>query len=136
MSIFDYRKHFKGRNKGIESRACNLSFGEFGMKSIGRCNMNEQQIESVRRVITRSVKGVGKVWIRVYPDIVVTKKPQDTRMGSGKGAPAYKIFRVKPGRVLFEIGGINRVNAMSIIELASAKMPCKVKFIEKEINIQ
>ena len=125
-----FRKAFKGRNRGIVAnpRVC---FGSFGLMSIGRSRLNARQIEAARRAITRCVKRGGKLWIRVFPDKPISKKPLEVRQGKGKGAEYYA-FEVKPGTVIFEIDGVPEDLARQAFKLASAKLPFKVKFIAKE----
>ena len=126
-----FRKAFKGRNRGIVAnpRVC---FGSFDLMSIGRSRLNARQIEAARRAITRCVKRGGKLWIRVFPDKPISKKPLEVRQGKGKGAVEYYAFEVKPGTVIFEIDGVPEDLARQAFKLASAKLPFKVKFIAKE----
>src|SRR5918993_2196157 len=102
-----YRKQFKGRNRGLATRGSNVSFGEFGLKATSRARMTAREIEAARRAMTRYVKRGGQVWIRVFPDVPVSKKPLEVRMGSGKGGVEFWVTRIKPGRILFEIDGVS-----------------------------
>ena len=125
-----FRKAFKGRNRGVvvNPRVC---FGSFGMQSIGRSRLNARQIEAARRTITRCVKRGGKIWIRVFPDKPISKKPLEVRQGKGKGAVEFWAAKVRPGKLLFEIDGVSKNLAMSAFELASAKLPIKTKFVSR-----
>ena len=124
-----YRKAHKGRVHGNAKGGFTLNFGAFGLKALEPTHMTARQIEAARRTITRHLKRVGRVWIRVFPDVPVSKKPAEVRMGSGKGTPEFWICRIKPGRILFEIDGVNRAIAQEAFELASAKLPIKTKVI-------
>ncbi|MBL6621469.1 MAG: 50S ribosomal protein L16 [Rickettsiales bacterium] len=126
-----YRKAHKGRIKGNAKGGSYLSFGEFGLKALEPERITSRQIEAARRAATRCMKRAGKMWIRVFPDIPVTKKPTDVRMGKGKGSVEYYVFRVKPGRIIFEIDGISEELAREAFELASAKLPFKTKFVTR-----
>ena len=121
----------RGRGKGIATRINSVSFGEFGLKSEEHGWMNSRQIEAARRVLTRYVRRGGKVWIRVFPDRPVTKKGNETPMGGGKGSPEYFVAVIKPGTVLFEMGGITREVAKDALEMAAYKLGVKAKFVEK-----
>ena len=127
-----YRKQQRGRMKGIATRGNQLSLGEFGLQAIEPGWITSRQIEAARIAMTRYTKRGGNVWIRIFPDKPVTKKPAETRMGSGKGAPEYWVSVVKPGRVMFEIGGIPEDVAREALRLAGHKLPIKTKFISKE----
>lgn len=126
------RKVQRGRMKGIATRGNTLAYGTYGMIATEPCWIKSNQIESARIALTRYIKRGGKVWIKVFPDKPVTKKPADTRMGSGKGNPEFWVAVVKPGRVLFEIEGVSEEVAKEALRLAGHKLPCKVKFIKKE----
>jgi large subunit ribosomal protein L16 len=126
-----YRKQFKGRIHGKATSANKLDFGEFGLKAIEPDRITARQIEAARRAITRAMKRQGRVWIRMFPDIPVSKKPAEVRMGAGKGAPEFWACRVKPGRVLFEVDGVNSATAKEALSLAAAKLPIKTKFITR-----
>ena len=123
-----YRKQFKGRNRGLAQRGNAVSFGDYGLKSIDRGQLTSRQIEAARRAMTRYVKRGGKIWIRVFPDKPITKKPQETRMGKGKGAPEQWVCVVRPGKVMFEMEGVTEVEARRAMQLAAAKLPIKTKF--------
>jgi large subunit ribosomal protein L16 len=126
-----YRKAHKGRVHGNAKGGFTLNFGAFGLKAVEPARMTARQIEAARRTITRHLKRVGRVWIRIFPDVPVSKKPAEVRMGSGKGTPEFWICRIKPGRILFEIDGVNRAIAQEAFELAGAKLPIKTKFIAR-----
>jgi large subunit ribosomal protein L16 len=126
-----FRKAHKGRIKGLATSAASLDFGQFGLKAMEPERLTARQIEAARRALTRHMKRVGRVWIRVYPDVPVSKKPAEVRMGSGKGAPEYWVARVKPGRVLFEIDGVPLQIAKEALGLAAAKLPIKTRFVER-----
>jgi len=127
-----YRKQQRGRMRGIATRGNELSLGEFGLQAIEPGWVTSRQIEAARIAMTRYTKRGGNVWIRIFPDKPVTKKPAETRMGSGKGAPEYWVSVVKPGRVMFEIGGIPEDVAREALRLAGHKLPIRTKFISKE----
>lgn len=124
-----YRKQQRGRMGGKAVRGSRLSFGEFGLKAIEPCWINARQIEAARVAMTRYVKRTGKIWIRIFPDKPVTKKPAETRMGKGKGAPEFWVAVVKPGRILFEMDGVSEDIAREALRLAAHKLPLKTKFI-------
>jgi len=123
-----YRKEQKGRNKGIATRGNKVSFGEFGLKAVGRGRLTARQIEAARRAMTRHIKRGGRIWIRIFPDKSITQKPAETRMGSGKGAPEYWVVRVKPGRIMFEMEGVSENEAREAMKLAAAKLPILTRF--------
>ncbi|MBN9543457.1 MAG: 50S ribosomal protein L16 [Alphaproteobacteria bacterium] len=125
-----FRKAHKGRIHGNAKGGFTLAFGSFGIKALQPERLTARQIESARRAIMRHIRRAGKLWIRLFPDIPVTKKPQEVRMGSGKGSPEYFVCRVKPGRILFELDGVNEQLAREAFERASAKLPIKTKFIK------
>lgn len=127
-----YRKQFRGRMKGKSSRGSTLAFGDYGLKSLGRGWLTARQIEAARRAITHQTKRQGKVWIRVFPDKPVTKKPAGVRMGSGKGAVDHHVAVVTPGRIIFELAGVDEAMASEAIKRAGAKLPFKTKFVKKE----
>lgn len=126
------RKVQRGRMKGIATRGNSLAYGTYGIIATEPCWIKSNQIESARIALTRYIKRGGKVWIKIFPDKPVTKKPADTRMGSGKGNPEFWVAVVKPGRVLFEIEGVSETVAREALRLAGNKLPCKTKFIKKE----
>lgn len=129
-----HRKWHKGRrrNKGVATRANSVSFGSFGLKSQGYAWVTSRQIEATRRVLTRYVRKVGKIWIRVFPDKPVTKKGNEVPMGGGKGAPDHYVAVIKPGTVLFEMDGLSEEKAREAIKLAGYKLPVKTKFVTKK----
>ena len=126
-----YRKAHKGRIRGLATSGASLSFGEYGLKAMEPDRVTARQIEAARRAMTRHMKRAGRVWIRVFPDVPVSKKPLEVRMGSGKGSPELWVVRVKPGRVLFEIDGVNNQTAREALGLAAAKLPIKTRFVER-----
>ena len=126
-----FRKAHKGRIKGAATSGATLSFGHFGLKAMEPDRLTARQIEAARRALTRHMKRAGRVWIRVFPDVPVSKKPLEVRMGSGKGAPEYWVVRIKPGRILFEIDGVTTQVAREALDLAAAKLPIRTRFIER-----
>ncbi|AGI27121.1 50S ribosomal protein L16 [Candidatus Portiera aleyrodidarum] len=128
-----YRKQHKGRNRGISNRGNEVKFGEYGMKALVNSRITSRQIEAGRRAITRHVKRGGKIWIRVFPDKPITKKPLEVRMGKGKGSVEYWVAQIKPGRIIYEIEGVNEEVAKEALELASQKMPFITNFVKKVI---
>jgi len=126
-----FRKRQKGRRRGKAYRGGTVSFGEFGMKAMDPAWITARQIEAARIAMTRYIKRGGKVWIRIFPDKPITKKPAETRMGKGKGAPEYWVAVVKPGRILFEIEGVNELMAREAFRLAGNKLPIKTKFVKR-----
>ncbi len=124
-----YRKVFKGRIDGNTKGGSTLSFGSYGLKAMEPCRVQSKHIETARRVISRTLKRSGKVWIRIFPDIPVTRKPADVRMGKGKGSVEFWVFKVKPGRILFEIDDVPMHLAKLALSKATAKLPLKCKFI-------
>ena len=126
-----FRKAHKGRIHGLATSGATLAFGQYGLKAVEPERITARQIEAARRALTRHMKRSGRVWIRVYPDVPVSKKPLEVRMGSGKGAPEFWVARVKPGRILFEIDGVPLLVAREALELAAAKLPIKTRFVER-----
>ncbi|HEU5048294.1 MAG TPA: 50S ribosomal protein L16 [Rickettsiales bacterium] len=126
-----YRKAHKGRIKGNAKGGFDLNFGEYGLKALEPERVTARQIEAARRAISRHVKRVGRLWIRIFPDVPVTRKPAEVRMGSGKGSVEFWVCRVKPGRVLFEVDGVSEQVAREAFERAAAKLPIKTKFIAR-----
>ena len=126
-----YRKAHKGRIHGKAFRCDKLNFGAYGLKALQPERIISKQIEAARVALTRHMKRTGKVWTRVFPNIPVSKKPTEVRMGKGKGAPEFWVCRVKPGRILFEVDGVNEVIAREALYKASAKLPIKTKFIKR-----
>src|SRR6187431_1235559 len=127
-----HRKQMRGRMTGVATRGSEISFGEYGLKSLEPAWITDRQIEAARIAMTRHIKRGGKVWIRIFPDKPVTKKPAETRMGSGKGNPEYWVAVVKPGRFLFEMEGVNRELAVKALSLAAQKLPVRTKIICKD----
>ena len=123
-----FRKQMKGRNRGLAHRGSSVSFGEYGLKATGRGRLTARQIEAARIAMTRAMKREGQVWIRIFPDKPITKKPAEVRMGKGKGAPEYWVATVRPGRILFEAGGVKKELAQEALRLAEQKLPIKTKF--------
>lgn len=128
-----FRKQHTGRNRGLAQRGSNVSFGEFGLKATGRGRITARQIEAARRTITRRVKRGGKLYIRIFPDKPITKKPLEVRMGKGKGNVEYWVALVQPGRVLYEIEGVSEELAREAFKLASAKLPVRTTFVKRTI---
>lgn len=124
-----FRKQQKGRVKGIARRGHTIAFGEYGIKTLEPGWLTSRQIEAARIAVTRAMKREGQVWIRIFPDKPITKKPAEVRMGKGKGAPEYWVASVRPGRILFECGGIDKNLAQEAMRLAAQKLPVKTKFI-------
>src|ERR671921_351562 len=126
-----FRKQFKGRIHGLAKGGTNLNFGQFGLKAVDPERVTARQIEAARRAITRAMKRAGRVWIRIFPDVPVSQKPAEVRMGSGKGSPEFWVARVKPGRIMFEIDGVAPELAREALTLGAAKLPIKTKFITR-----
>jgi large subunit ribosomal protein L16 len=126
-----FRKQQKGKNRGLAWRGSDVSFGDFGLQAVGRCHLTSRQIEAGRMAIQRHVKRAGKLWIRVFPDKPVTKKPLEVRMGSGKGAVEGWVAVVKPGRVLYELTGVTEAEARDAFRLAAAKLPIETKVLSR-----
>jgi len=126
-----FRKQFKGRIHGNAKGSYSLNYGSFGLKALQPERITSRQIESARKAITRHLKRAGKMWIRIFPDVPVSKKPAEVRMGKGKGSPEYYACRVKPGRILFEVDGVTEEVAKVALYKASAKLPIKTKFIKR-----
>ena len=127
-----HRKMHRGRRSGIATRGATIAFGQFGLQALEDCWMTNRQIEAARRAMTRHVRRGGQIWIRVFPDKPVTKKPAETRMGSGKGNPEGWVAVIKPGRVLFEMGGVSHDVAKEAMRLAAAKLPIRTRFLALE----
>ena len=126
-----FRKQFKGRIHGVATSGADLTFGAFGLKALEPERVTARQIEAARRAITRHMKRAGRVWIRIFPDLPVTKKPAEVRMGSGKGSPELWVCRVKPGRIMFEIDGVDEATAREALRLAAAKLPVRTRFVAR-----
>lgn len=127
-----HRKQFRGSMAGKATRGNKLTYGEYGIVAMEPCWIKANQIEAARVAMTRYCKRFGKVWIKIFPDKPITQKPAETRMGSGKGSPEYWVAVVKPGRVMFELGGVSEETAREALRLASNKLPIKCKFVAKE----
>jgi len=128
-----FRKQHKGRNRGLAITGSSVSFGEYGLKSIGRGRLTARQIEAARRAITRHVKRGGKIWIRVFPDKPITKKPLEVRQGKGKGNVEYWVAQIQPGKMLYEIEGISEEVAREAFALAAAKLPVATAFVKRTV---
>ncbi|MCP8938987.1 50S ribosomal protein L16 [Alsobacter sp. SYSU M60028] len=126
-----FRKQFKGRIHGAAKGGYNLDFGQFGLKAMEPERVTARQIEAARRALTRHMKRAGRVWIRVFPDVPVSSKPAEVRMGKGKGAPEFWACRIHPGRIMFEIDGVSPELAREALTLAAAKLPIKTRFIQR-----
>ncbi len=129
-----YRRQHRGRRKGQATRGATVAFGEYGLKAMEPCWVTNKQIEAARVAIGRHVKRMGKMWIRVFPDKPVTKKPAETRMGKGKGAPEGWVCVVKPGRILFELDGVPIALAKEAMKLAASKLPLRTRFVSRKIE--
>ena len=127
-----YRRVHRGRMKGKALKGNTLTYGDYGIQALGSCWLTANQIEAARRAMTRYIRRGGNIWIKIFPDKPVTEKPAETRMGSGKGAPEYWVAVVKPGRVLFEMGGVSEEVAREAMRLASMKLPIRTKFVMKD----
>ena len=128
-----FRKQFKGRNRGLAQRGSQVSFGEFALKAVGRGRLTARQIEAARRAMTRSIKRGGKIWIRVFPDKPITKKPLEVRQGKGKGNVEYWVAQIQPGRVLYEVEGVSEELAREAFALAASKLPVQTTFVKRSV---
>lgn len=128
-----YRKQQKGRNRGLATRGNKVSFGDFGLKALTRGRLTSRQIEAARRALTRHIKRGGRVWIRVFPDKPVSKKPLEVRMGKGKGNPEYWVALIQPGKVLYEMEGVSEEIARDAFRLAAAKLPVQTTFVARQV---
>ncbi len=129
-----YRKQMKGRNRGTASRGTTIAFGQFALQAQTPERITSRQIEAARRAMTRYVKRGGKIWIRIFPDVPVTKKPAEVRMGSGKGSVDHYVARVRPGRIMFEMDGVAEDVAREAMRLASHKLPVQTRFLTREVQ--
>jgi large subunit ribosomal protein L16 len=129
-----YRKEQKGRNKGVATRGSKVSFGEYGLKAITRGRLTARQIEAARRAMTRHIKRGGRIWIRIFPDKPISQKPAEVRMGNGKGNPEYWVAEIVPGKVLYEMDGVDEVSAREAFRLASAKLPLLTTFVHRMVG--
>ena len=128
-----FRKMMKGRNRGLAHRGSKVSFGEFGLKAVGRGRLTARQIESARRAMTRHIKRGGKIWIRVFPDKPITTKPLEVRQGKGKGNVEYWVAQIQPGKMLYEIQGVSEELAREAFTLAAAKIPIETTFVKRSV---
>jgi large subunit ribosomal protein L16 len=129
-----YRKEQKGRNKGVATRGNKVSFGEFGLKAVGRGRLTARQIEAARRAMTRHIKRGGRIWIRIFPDKPISQKPAEVRMGNGKGNPEFWVAEIQPGKVLYEMDGVDEVMAKAAFRLAAAKLPLQTAFVVRQVG--
>ena len=129
-----YRKEQKGRNKGLATRGAAVSFGEFGLKATGRGRLTARQIEAARRAMTRHIKRGGRIWIRIFPDKPISHKPAEVRMGNGKGNPEYYVAEIQPGKVLYEMDGVEETLAREAFALAAAKLPISTVFVARHVG--
>lgn len=129
-----FRKQQKGRNTGVATRGAKVSFGEFGLKAIGRGRLTARQIEAARRAMTRYIKRGGRIWIRIFPDKPISHKPAEVRMGKGKGSPEYFVAEIQPGKMLYEMDGVNEELAREAFRLAAAKLPIRTMFTIRQIG--
>ena len=128
-----FRKQMKGRNRGLAHRGSSVSFGQYGLKALGRGRLTARQIEAARRAMTRHIKRGGKIWIRVFPDKPITTKPLEVRQGKGKGNVDYWVCQIQPGRILYEMEGVSEEMAREAFRLAAAKLPFGTKFVERQV---
>ncbi|OUV03432.1 MAG: 50S ribosomal protein L16 [Betaproteobacteria bacterium TMED82] len=129
-----YRKEHKGRNTGLATRGSSVSFGSFGLKATDRGRLTSRQIESARRAMTRHIKRGGRIWIRIFPDKPISKKPAEVRMGKGKGSVEFYVAEIQPGKVLYEMDGVHESLAREAFKLAAAKLPLSVKFVSRQLG--
>ncbi len=129
-----YRKEQKGRNTGVATSGNKVSFGEFGLKAMARGRLTARQIEAARRAMTRHIKRGGRIWIRIFPDKPISQKPAEVRMGNGKGNPEYYVAEIRPGKMLYEMDGVDEVIAREAFRLASAKLPIATSFVARQIG--
>jgi large subunit ribosomal protein L16 len=129
-----YRKQQKGRNTGVATRGAKVSFGEYGLKAIGRGRLTARQIEAARRALSRSIKRGGRIWIRVFPDKPVSHKPAEVRMGNGKGNPEYFVAEIQPGKIIYEMDGVDAAVAKQAFALAAAKLPIRTVLVHRMLG--
>jgi len=129
-----YRKQQKGRNRGVATRGNKVSFGEFGLKATTRGRITARQIEAARRAMSRHIKRGGRIWIRIFPDKPVSQKPAEVRMGNGKGNPEYFVAEIQPGKVLYEMDGVDEAMAREAFALAAAKLPLRTTFVQRMVG--
>ena len=130
-----YRKDHKGRNRGLATRGAQVAFGEFGLKATERGRLTARQIEAARRAISRHIKRGGRVWIRIFPDKPISQKPAEVRMGNGKGNPEYFVAEIQPGKVLYEMDGVDEKLAREAFRLAAAKLPLATTFVIRQVGV-
>ncbi len=128
-----FRKQFKGRNRGLAQNGNKVSFGEYGLKAVTRGRITARQIEAARRAMTRHVKRGGKIWIRIFPDVPVTKKPLEVRQGKGKGNVEFWVVKIQPGKMLYEMEGVDETVAREAFKLAAAKLPIQTAFVSRTV---
>ncbi len=128
-----FRKQFKGKNRGLAQSGNKVSFGEYGLKAVGRGRITARQIEAARRAMTRHIKRGGKIWIRIFPDKPITQKPLEVRQGKGKGSVEYWVAQIQPGRMLYEMEGVTEEDAREAFRLAAAKLPIKTTFVTRKL---
>ena len=129
-----FRKQHKGRNTGVATRGNKVSFGEFGLQAVERGRLTARQIEAARRAMTRHIKRGGRIWIRIFPDKPISKKPAEVRMGNGKGSPEYWVAEIQPGKMLYEMEGVNEEIAREAFRLAAAKLPLSTTFVVRQVG--
>ncbi|MDW8469416.1 MAG: 50S ribosomal protein L16 [Burkholderiales bacterium] len=129
-----YRKQQKGRNKGVATRGTKVAFGEFGLKAIGRGRLTARQLEAGRRALSRHIKRGGRIWIRVFPDKPISKKPAEVRMGNGKGNPEYFVCEIQPGKIIYEMDGVEPALAREAFALAAAKLPFRTVVVQRTLG--
>ena len=129
-----YRKQQKGRNTGVATRGARVSFGEYGLKAIGRGRLTARQIEAARRALSRHIKRGGRIWIRVFPDKPVSQKPAEVRMGNGKGNPEYFVAEIQPGKIIYEMDGVDAAIARQAFALAAAKLPIRTVVVHRMLG--
>jgi large subunit ribosomal protein L16 len=129
-----YRKQQKGRNTGVATRGARVSFGEYGLKAIGRGRLTARQIEAARRALSRHIKRGGRIWIRVFPDKPVSQKPAEVRMGNGKGNPEYFVAEIQPGKIIYEMDGVDAAVAKEAFALAAAKLPIRTVVVQRMLG--
>ena len=129
-----YRKEQKGRNTGVATRGATVAFGEYGLKATTRGRLTARQIEAARRAMTRHIKRGGRIWIRIFPDKPISKKPAEVRMGNGKGSPEYWVAEIQPGKVLYEMEGVDEAIAREAFRLAAAKLPISTTFVVRQVG--
>jgi len=129
-----FRKEHKGRNKGVATRGNKVSFGEYALKAIGRGRLTARQIEAARRAMTRHIKRGGRIWIRIFPDKPISQKPAEVRMGKGKGNVEYWVAEIQPGKVLYEMDGVDEAMAKEAFRLAASKLPIRTSFVHRQVG--